>query len=200
MITQTTIDWIINKEKALNEIEELLKEIAQVVEELDGEALLTPAEIEEDDWLAHWEFLNDEDKKEEKFVLNLDGKNEEEDEDFEKDEDEEDDWDEEEEEEERDEDITIGVYLWVPEVNKAVLSIYLEYSGPGDYDENWKRLKQLKSILEGKIHLYHDGWGEETIEVERIALEELAQGKVTPEDIAKKVYSIAKKVSTFLKD
>ena len=142
MITQTTIDWILNKEKALNEIGALLKEIAQIVEELDNEALLTPAEIEKENWLAYWDFFNDKGKKEDNSSENLVEKFEEdEEEDFEYDTEEEDNWDEEEEEEERDEEITIGVYLWVPEANKAVLSIYLEYSGPGDFDENWKRIK-----------------------------------------------------------
>jgi len=203
MISQDAINWITKKEKAINEIEALLKAIAQKVEELDKEALLAPAEIEEENGRAYWEFLKEESKNEP--GLDLGEEHKEEEEDFEDHTDDEDDWDEEEEEEEeeeedRDKEITIGIYLWPPEPDKAVLSIYLEYFGSGDYDENWRTLKQLKSKLGGKIHLYHDEWGEEKVEVERIPLEEMVQGKINPEDVARKIYEIAKKAYTFIED
>ena len=206
MISQDVIQRIVKQEKAMQEIEGLLKAIAQEVEEFDNDVLLAPAEIEEEDGRAYWEFLGEDSaKKEKSSVADLsdeckDDEDEEEEFEDEKDDDR-DDWDDEDEEEEDDEDeeggeeITIGVYLWSPEPEKAVLSIYLEYCGyKSSYEEDWKRLKELKAKLDGKIHLYHDEWGDDKLEVERIDLEELMQGKVKPEDIAKKVYSIAQKV------
>ncbi|WP_457570572.1 hypothetical protein [Desulfovulcanus sp.] len=48
MISQDVIKRIVTQEKALQEINALLKAIAQEVEELDGDVLLAPAEIEEE--------------------------------------------------------------------------------------------------------------------------------------------------------
>ena len=199
MISQDVIQEIVKQEKVRQEIKALLEDIAQKVEEFDSEVLLAPAEIEEEDGRAYWEFLGETSVKKEKgTVVDLSEKcsgGEDEDEEFEENMDGSDDWEEEEEEEEE---ITIGVYLWSPEPEKAVLSIYLEYGGYGNYEEDWKRLKELKAELGGQIHLYHDKWGDDKLEVERIDLEEIAQGKVKPEDVAKKVYSIAQKVHSLI--
>jgi len=205
MISQDVIQRIITQKKAIQEIEALLKAIAQEVEELDRDVILAPAEIEEEEGRAYWEFLGEDSaKKEKSSVADLSDEekdDEDEEEEFEEEmDDDSDDWDDEDEEEEDDEDeeggeeITIGVYLWSPEPEKAALSIYLEYYGDGNYEKDWKRLKELKAKLGGKIHLYHNEWGDDKLEVERIDLEELMQGKVKPEDIAKKVYSIARNV------
>jgi hypothetical protein len=167
MISQDVIQRIVKQEKAMQEIEGLLKAIAQEVEEFDSDVLLAPAEIEEEDGRAYWEFLGETSiKKEECTVVDLSemGKgDEDEDEEFEEDmDDDSDDWDDEDEEEEEDdedegEEITIGVYLWSPEAEKAVLSIYLEYCGyKSSYEEDWKRLKELKAKLGGKSSRYVD--------------------------------------------
>ena len=200
MISQDVIQLIIKRKKALEEIKALLQSIAQEVEELDKDIVITPAEIDEEEGTAYWECIDIypcEKKKNSNSDLTSKRYNGEEEEEYEDMDDDSDDWD---NEEEKDEEITIGIYLWSPEPEKAVLSIYLEYSGCGDFEEDWTMLKQLKAKLGGKIHLYHDEWGEEKLEVERISLEELAQGKVRPEDIAKKVYNLAKKVCNFVED
>ncbi len=177
MLSKDVIQRIIIQEKTDKEIKRFLQALNQKVEDIDRIGLLLPGEFEESEQHVYWSFTDD------RFEIII------------QDECEEDEKNQNREELELEEEKSvfrqIGVILWAKEEQKAVLSIYIELSSCETEIKVWRILKVLKEKLKGKTYLYHDKWGSERLEVFSVPLEDVVDGKITLETIARKIVGIA---------
>jgi hypothetical protein len=178
MLSKDVIQRVILQEKTDKEIKAFLQALNQKVEDIDRIGLLLPGELEESEQHVYWSFTDD------RFEIII------------RDECEEDEGNQSREELELEEEEKIvfrqiGVILWAKEEQKAVLSIYIELSSCETEVQVWRILKVLKQKLKGKTYLYHDKWGSERLEVFSVPLEDIVEGKISLETIARNIVEIA---------